>query len=206
MYNTNNAGNYYVKHDDIPFEEPIVGVSKKKKQENNKKSKRSVKMVLDSYKKSVRELKQQKKYLEKRLKSANWDERKEIQDLLSKVQDGFAAIADETKSITAELIREHPNSKVSKRVVEKMGYLTVQGYLNAYDRFDGGHLLADKLLVTRNGHELISNYGKISLRPGYMPGRAEVRGLDPSLISKFSDIAMQSEAMIEGETKSGHRR
>lgn len=189
-----------------PFEEPTVGVSEKKKQENNKMSKRSVKVVLDSYKKNVRELKKRKRDLEKRLNLASGNERQVIQDLLLDVQNGFAAIATETKSITTELISINPNSRVSQRVVEKMGYQTVQGYLrDNYSPFVD-NTLDGKLLTARNGHQILTGYGAISGEAVYMNGQREVRELDPRFISKFGNIAMQSEEMIEGETKSGHRR
>lgn len=142
----------------------------------------NMKGQLQADKKRVKHLKRQIRTLQKKLKSCNPEEMPIIEGLITDAQSALTEISTTTTNLLVQLISFNKHANVSQRIVKKMGYETVEGFLNTY----GSMTIPNYAKDYAKGFSGTITYGD---DPSALIVRSDVA---KTLIPEIADISMSS--------------
>ena len=190
------------------YKSPFSGtsISNESKRRNIKKINNAAYLLLKTKKKQLKELKLRKKKLEQKLKKSKMNESKVIEDLLAEINREIAAIVTDINKYVTELISNNRDSKVAQRIVVKIGYQTVEGYLHEkYNQFDNRIFAKDshvEKLITSYNYDGSANY----IYGNSRYNDPITKAVNPKLITGFGKLAVEDNTMLEGNSQSSRLR
>lgn len=165
--------------------------------------------TLNQHKRNLRKLRRSKRALIRQLRKSKPSGKTEIVNLISQVDGKIAKIAKEYKGYVAEIISTNRDSLVSLRIVNKLGYKTVddffkgEGYTNP---FASNYSLGAEI---DHGHSFKLDGYAYNGRAEFITDHKQVRVAslkDLRLLNGYGKLAIAADAMAKETGQSGRGR